>query len=286
MEKEIGVYEDQGEYKGRASIHMDCFYWVKRDAYLPQGSHGLKKVTKAKLGYDPVELDPEDMVPYAREKPHQLAAYSVSDAVATFYLYKKMIHDFIFALSTIIPLYPDDILRKGSGTLCEDLLMAQAFTRNIIFPNKTLEQKERFYNGNLVESDTYIGGHVECLQVGVYRSDIPVKFKLNPTAYQKLIDQVDVTIDFCAEIEQKINPLDINNREEVKMQIIKALNELKDMCNAEVKPLIYHLDVGAMYPNIILSNRLQPTAVVNETVCSACCFNSPENMCKRPLEWE
>lgn len=27
-------------------------------------------------------------------------------------------------------------------------------------------------------------------------------------------------------------------------------------------PLIYHLDVGAMYPNIILSNRLQPAAIV------------------------
>ena len=48
---------------------MDCFYWVKRDANLPQGSHGLKAVTKAKLGYDPVELDPELMLPYARNRP-------------------------------------------------------------------------------------------------------------------------------------------------------------------------------------------------------------------------
>lgn len=286
MEKEIGIYEDQGEYKGRGTIHMDCLYWVKRDAYLPQGSHGLKKVTKAKLGYDPVELDPEDMVPYARDKPSQLAAYSVSDAVATYYLYKKMIHDFIFALSTIIPLYPDDILRKGSGTLCEDLLMAQAFSRNIIFPNKTSEQKERFYNGNLIESETYIGGHVECLQVGVYRHDIPVKFKLNQNAYQKLINEIDTTIDFCARIEQGIDPNEISNRDDVRNQISTALNQLKELSNAELKPLIYHLDVGAMYPNIILSNRLQPTAIVNETICSACCYNTPENLCKRNLEWE
>lgn len=286
MEKEIGVFEEQDEFKGRASIHMDCFYWVKRDAYLPQGSHGLKKVTKAKLGYDPVELDPEEMVPYARERPNELAAYSVSDAVATFYLYKKMIHDFIFALSTIIPMYPDDILRKGSGTLCELLLMAQAYSRRIIFPNKTLEQKEKFYNGNLVESETYIGGHVECLQVGVYRSDIPTKFKLNPNAYQKLIDQVDQTIDFCAQVEQNTNPNEISNREEIKSTIIKALDRIKENCNGEFKPLIYHLDVGAMYPNIILSNRLQPTAIVNETICSACLYNNPENRCKRVLSWE
>ena len=43
-------------------MHMDCLHWVNRDSYLPQGSRGLKAVTKAKLGYDPVEVDPEDMV--------------------------------------------------------------------------------------------------------------------------------------------------------------------------------------------------------------------------------
>ena len=37
------------------------------------------------------------------------------------------IHPFIFSLSTIIPMPPDEVLRKGSGTLCEVLLMVQAF---------------------------------------------------------------------------------------------------------------------------------------------------------------
>ena len=27
-------------------------------------------------------------------------------------------------------------------------------------------------------------------------------------------------------------------------------------------PLIYHLEVAAMYPNIILTNRLQPSSIV------------------------
>jgi len=73
MEQEIGITTQQRfgseEFSGRFASHMDCMYWVERDAYLPQGSHGLKAVTKAKLGYDPVELDPELMVPYAREHP-------------------------------------------------------------------------------------------------------------------------------------------------------------------------------------------------------------------------
>lgn len=60
---------------------------------------------------------------YAAEKPQVLAEYSVSDAVATYYLYMKYVHPFIFSLCTIIPLNPDDVLRKGTGTLCEMLLM-------------------------------------------------------------------------------------------------------------------------------------------------------------------
>jgi DNA polymerase epsilon subunit 1 len=82
--------------------HLDCFCWVERDSYLPQGSHGLKSVTKSKLKYDPVEVDPEEMVPLARSNPQKMSEYSISDAVATYYLYKKHIHDFIFALVTFI----------------------------------------------------------------------------------------------------------------------------------------------------------------------------------------
>jgi DNA polymerase epsilon subunit 1 len=44
-------------------------------------------VTKAKLGYDPVEVPPEDMVRLAQETPQAMASYSVSDAVSTYYLY-------------------------------------------------------------------------------------------------------------------------------------------------------------------------------------------------------
>lgn len=46
-----------------------CSRWVKRDSYLPQGSHNLKAVAKAKLRYDPVEIDPEDMCRLASEQP-------------------------------------------------------------------------------------------------------------------------------------------------------------------------------------------------------------------------
>jgi DNA polymerase epsilon subunit 1 len=66
----IDMYQETGfaidiedEYKSNNAAHMDCFRWVKRDSYLPQGSQGLKAVTTAKLGYNPIELDPELMTP-------------------------------------------------------------------------------------------------------------------------------------------------------------------------------------------------------------------------------
>lgn len=141
MVLEIGFEKDsEDEFKSRSCSHMDAFRWVKRDSYLPQGSQGLKAVTTAKLGYNPIELDPELMTPcvcltvanptyvhsrYAIEQPQVLAQYSVSDAVATYYLYMKYVHPFIFSLCNIIPLNPDEVLRKGSGTLCETLLMVK-----------------------------------------------------------------------------------------------------------------------------------------------------------------
>jgi hypothetical protein len=54
-----------------------------------------------------------------------MASYSVSGAVSTYYLYMTYVHPFIFSLATIIPMPPDEVLRKGSGTLCEMLLMVQ-----------------------------------------------------------------------------------------------------------------------------------------------------------------
>ena len=35
----------------------------------------------------------------------------VSDAVATYYLYMKYVHGFIFSLATIIPMTPDEVPR-------------------------------------------------------------------------------------------------------------------------------------------------------------------------------
>ncbi|CAF4375767.1 unnamed protein product [Rotaria socialis] len=47
MFNEIGFRKDsQDYYLSRSCIHMDCIKWVKRDSYLPVGSHSLKAVKK------------------------------------------------------------------------------------------------------------------------------------------------------------------------------------------------------------------------------------------------
>ena len=270
--------------------HLDCYHWVKRDAYLPQGSHGLKKVTKAKLGYNPIEVDPEMMVPLARSDPQRLCEYSISDAVATYHLYKKHIHDFILALCSIVPLNPEMVLRHGSGVLCEDLLMAQAYKENIIFPSKKTSQIMKFYKNHPIDLETYIGGYVQCINEGVYRSDIKTSFKLSAEHYTRLINQSKEVLDFFIERESGAKVDDIENYDEILEDIKSRLWAIHQIAQNEGKkdmlPLIYHIDVAAMYPNIILTNRLQPTAVVNDKICCNCIFNKKENDCKRKLGWE
>jgi DNA polymerase epsilon subunit 1 len=55
---------------------------------------------------------------------------------------------------------------------------------NVIAPNKHAAAQEPMFRGHLLESETYIGGKVEALESGVFRSDLPTRFKLDPAAYQ------------------------------------------------------------------------------------------------------
>ncbi|PBC29548.1 DNA polymerase epsilon catalytic subunit A [Apis cerana cerana] len=287
MKNKIGFSKNRdGVYSSRPAMHMDCLCWVRRDSYLPVGSQNLKAVAKAKLRYDPVELDPEDMCRLASEEPETLANYSVSDAVATYYLYQKYIHPFIFALCTIIPMEPDEVLRKGSGTLCESLLMVQAFQANIIFPNKQEQELNKLTkDGHLLDQETYVGGHVEALESGVFRADIPCRFKIVPSAVDELINGVGHALKHAIQEEEKIPMEMVTNFEEVVEEITVKLKGLRNQPLRLENPVIYHLDVGAMYPNIILTNRLQPSAMVDETVCAACDYNKPGALCQRNMKW-
>ena len=305
MAEEIGVYSvgnDQTlRYVSRFAIHMDCLYWVKRDAYLPAGSHNLKAVTRKKLHYSPDELSPEDMVPLATCNPGVLASYSVSDAVATYYLFLKYVQPFILSLCMIVPNIPDEVLRKGSGSLCESLLMVQAWEGAIIFPNKHVDGVLDFHNGHVVARETYTGASVEGMREGVFRYDLEMDFAVRPETVQvELLDQVDEVMQFCISSAgcESFDAREWPNYEEVKADIISRLEKLKACAlqgsldqhgrrRVRAKPLIYHLDVSAMYPNIMLTNRLQPSAIKTTRQCAVCEYNVPqeENRCQRVMSW-
>jgi DNA polymerase epsilon subunit 1 len=81
-----------------------------------------------------------------------------------------------------------------------------------------------------------------------------------------MIDKVEDIMDFALKIESNgVTRDEVTNYDEIKQKIVEQLTAIKSQCpNVECEPLIYHIDVAAMYPNIILSNRLQPVAIVNE----------------------
>ena len=164
--------------------------------------------------------------------------------------------------------------------------MVEAYKLNIICPNKDQTPPLSFTpNGHLLESETYIGGKVECLETGVYRSDIEYDFHMIPSAFQSLIDNIDRDLIFAIEVEEGKDRGDVLNYDEVRCNIIEQLEALRDDPIRTERPFIYHLDVGAMYPNIILTNRLQPSAIVDDATCAACDFNQAKNDCKRKMEW-
>lgn len=51
-------------------------------------------------------------------------------------------------------------------------------------PNRHEDPHGVTYEGHLLASETYVGGHVEALEAGVFRSDIPTHFKIVPSAIQ------------------------------------------------------------------------------------------------------
>lgn len=67
------------------------------------------------------------------------------------------------------------------------LLQVEAFTAAIVMPNRHEEDMGNMFEGHLLASETYVGGHVEALEAGVFRSDIATHFKLVPATVQKVL---------------------------------------------------------------------------------------------------
>lgn len=127
--------------------------------------------------------------------------------------------------------------------------MVQAFHANIIFPNKQVQVFNKLTDdGHVLDSETYVGGHVEALESGVFRSDIPCRFKMvltpprclwsdddffsivlsvspphlqNPAAFDFLLQRVERTMRHAIEEEEKIPLEQVTNFNEVRLPPLK-----------------------------------------------------------------
>lgn len=69
------------------------------------------------------------------------------------------------------------------------------------------------------------------------------------------METTEKTMKHAIEVEEGV-PLEmVTNFDEVCAEIKAKLQHMHDHPRRDESPLIYHLDVGAMYPNIILTNR-------------------------------
>jgi DNA polymerase epsilon subunit 1 len=96
---------------------------------------------------------------------------------------------------------------------------------------------------------------------------------------------VERTVIHAIVEEENIALEDVTNFQEIVATITSKLVDLRDHPMRNENPLIYHLDVAAMYPNIILTYRLQPSALPTDVVCASCLFNRPQNRCRRKMKW-
>ncbi|GJX71740.1 DNA polymerase epsilon catalytic subunit A-like protein [Tanacetum coccineum] len=74
---------------------------------------------------------------------------------------------------------------------------------------------------------------------------------------KELIENLDRDLLYAIRVEGKMDVESVSNYDEMKNAIMEKLIMLRDESKREDCPLIYHLDVAAMFPNIILTNRLQ-----------------------------
>lgn len=65
-------------------------------------------------------------------------------------------------------------------------MQVEAYKGGIIMPNRYEEPHGNTHEGHLLSSETYVGGHVEALEAGVFRSDIPTQFKVESSAMQQV----------------------------------------------------------------------------------------------------
>ena len=85
-------------------------------------------------------------------------------------------------------------------------------------------------------------------------------------------------------MKESLSPASFIDYEKNLKDMQDKLQQLQQHTVLHAKPLLLHLDVAAMYPNIILSQRLQPTAVKTPQQCAECPWKDRGNKSAAPAD--
>ena len=83
-----------------------------------------------------------------------------------------------------------------------------------------------------------------------------------------MLEKVSDILETALVKEMNIDMADLEDFDEVVNETKDKLKILINNPHRDEKPLIYHLDVGAMYPNIMLTNRLQVSLIFMFNIAS------------------
>lgn len=261
--------------------HIDTYIWAQRFSYSAKGELGAKDITKKFLNYEPEEVKYEDLSLMTMKdspiyNPQKVGLYSASDSLIPYLLASKIVNNFLFAISRIIPITAYDALREGAGSMAELVMLRFWHQRGIIAPNKYKETEPTWYNGYLTKSVSYTGGYVELGKHGVFRSDLDASIPIDRNHIASLLEMVSPIVEsVCTKIEAKKGKRVVNKLDVVD-DIKRALTNLMNVPGGvyQGRGQIWKVDVKAMYPNIILTFKLQPYAIVSPNECQNCKFNT------------
>ncbi|KAL3077498.1 hypothetical protein niasHS_012204 [Heterodera schachtii] len=146
-----------------------------------------------------------------------------------------------------------------------------------------VDPSEPFYAIDIETTTPLKFPNVEAVESGVFRADFKCRFKLNLGALAQIVYVVRPTMGHDElRNEDKIAGIGAGmaDFDAVSVQIEAALLQalIERPLRTELSRIYHLLNVGAMFPNIILTNLL-------EEVCMSFIHNAPEANCKRPLNW-
>ena len=130
------------QVKGR--MHLDLYPFVSTvvSTGLESETMDLDSVASEILGKEKEDMDWDDIKEFWREKKEldRLASYALKDSELAYELSENMVPQ-IFSLSVLVGVTPFDTCRTSYGQLVENFMIREAYTKDILVPNRPTQNR-------------------------------------------------------------------------------------------------------------------------------------------------